>query len=152
MFMKAILGWLASMLLVLGCGIARAQTDEAPPVVDPTERHFDLLKVGALSFTNVWVHRQTNYHILIRHDGGIYTIKLTDLPGTELAELKSQIGHLASVDAPEKQPKRSSWLDKVKTWFQESSPRTKIIWGSGTLLAVALLVLVFRRKESAPPS
>lgn len=64
---------------------------------DVTERHFDRLVVGNMTFTNVWVNRQTNFNILIRHEGGIYTLKLTDLPKKELDALKPQLGDLASV-------------------------------------------------------
>jgi len=62
------------------------------------ERHFDNLSVGELNFTNVWVHRQTNFNVLIRHAGGIYTIKLTDLPKEDLDALRPQIGDLANIE------------------------------------------------------
>lgn len=150
MSMKTICRWLVLVALVLSGGFARANTNSAATTGDPNERHFDLLTVGAMSFTNVWVHRQTNFNILIRHDGGIYTIKLTDLPTDELAQLKSQIGHLASVEATKDEPKPDSWMDKVKALLKQTSPRTKIIAGSAILLVFALLFVAMRRKESAP--
>lgn len=79
-------------------------TSEPEPTAAPAsvgkayERHFDKLVVGDLTFTNVWVNRQTNFNILIRHSGGIYTIKLTDLPKVELEALKPQIGDLANIE------------------------------------------------------
>ncbi len=61
------------------------------------ERHFDSLTIGELVYTNVWVHRQTNFNVLIRHAGGIHTIKLTDLPQSELDALRPQLGDLANI-------------------------------------------------------
>lgn len=150
MSMKTICKWLLLLALALSGGFSRAETNSPVVTDDPNERHFDLLTVGAMSFTNVWVHRQTNFNILIRHDGGIYTIKLTDLPTDELAQLKSQIGRLASVDKNKDEPKSASWMEKVKALLKESSPRTKIIAGSSVLLVIALLVVAMRRKDCAP--
>jgi hypothetical protein len=56
------------------------------------------LTIGGIVYTNVWVHRQTNFNVLIRHAQGIHTIKLTDLPKEDLAELRPQIGDLANID------------------------------------------------------
>ena len=66
--------------------------------VRDTERHFDRLTVGGIVYTNVWVHRQTNYNVLIRHSQGIHTIRLTDLPQEDLDELRPQIGDLANIE------------------------------------------------------
>jgi hypothetical protein len=69
----------------------------------PFEKHFESLTVGELVFTNVWVNRQTNFNILIRHRGGIHTIRLTDLPQEELDALRPQLGDLANIEL-EKDP------------------------------------------------
>lgn len=63
-----------------------------------TERYFDSLTVGGIVYTNVWVHRQTNYNVLIRHSHGIHTIRLTDLPQGDLDELRPQLGDLANIE------------------------------------------------------
>lgn len=68
-----------------------------------TERHFESLTIGASIYTNVWVHRQTNFNVLIRHAGGIDTIKLTDLPKSDLDALRPQLGELANIQE-EKEP------------------------------------------------
>ncbi len=76
------------------------------------ERHFESLTIGSLSYTNVWVHRQTNFNILIRHQGGIDTIKLTDLPQSELDELRPQLGELANIKE-EKEPQLVSRFKEI---------------------------------------
>ncbi|HAV64042.1 MAG TPA: hypothetical protein DCY13_16955, partial [Verrucomicrobiales bacterium] len=63
-----------------------------------SERYFEKLTIGELTYKNVWVHRQTNFNVLIRHAGGIQTIKLTDLPKTDLDALRPQLGDLARID------------------------------------------------------
>lgn len=66
--------------------------------VRDTERFFNNLTIGGIIYTNVWVHRQTNYNVLIRHSQGIHTIKLTDLPKEDLDELRPQLGDLANIE------------------------------------------------------
>jgi hypothetical protein len=109
--------FLTSLLLVLLTNSApgQASADAAAgtvPVEEPAatggpapavssranERHFELLTIGEVAYTNVWVHRQTNFNILIRHAGGIQTIKLTDLPQADLAALRPQLGDLANIE------------------------------------------------------
>lgn len=63
-----------------------------------SERYFERLTVGELTFDNVWVHRQTNNNVLIRHAAGIHTIKLTSLPKTDLEALRPQLGDLAAIE------------------------------------------------------
>lgn len=77
-----------------------AATESPTPTVSSrtNERHFDRLTIGEIAYTNVWVHRQTNFNILIRHAGGIQTIKLTDLPQADLAALRPQLGDLANIE------------------------------------------------------
>ncbi len=108
-----------------------------------------MLKVGELSFTNVWVHRQTNYNILIRHTGGIHTIKLTDLPADQLAELKSQVGNLAAIDAPADKS-ASGLLEKLKVALKNARPQTLAIAGAIAVLVVGLIIVIRRRNGSAP--
>ncbi|GEM_PF-2114685 len=66
--------------------------------VRDTERFFNSLTIGGIAYTNVWVHRQTNFNVLIRHAQGIQTIKLTDLPKGDLDELRPQLGDLANIE------------------------------------------------------
>lgn len=77
-----------------------AATESPAPTVSPrtNERQLELLTIGAVAYTNVWVHRQTNFNILIRHAGGIQTIKLTDLPQADLAALRPQLGDWANIE------------------------------------------------------
>lgn len=77
------------------------------------ERHFETLAIGALTYTNVWLHRQTNFNILIRHAGGIETVKLTDLPKDELAALRPQLGDLANI-AEAKEPQLVSRFKEME--------------------------------------
>ncbi len=77
------------------------------------ERHFETLAIGALTYTNVWLHRQTNFNILIRHAGGIETVKLTDLPEDELAALRPQLGDLANI-AEAREPQLVSRLKEME--------------------------------------
>lgn len=136
---------LAAILLLL------TVTSQAQPGGGAAERQFELLKVGELSFTNVWVHRQTNFNILIRHTGGIHTIKLTDLPASELAELKSQIGELAAVDSAstDKRP-AAGLLAKLTNALKNAKPQTLVIAAAAALLLIGLVVAVLRR-DKAPP-
>lgn len=149
--MKTTRIFLMLLMLWAGAGVGRSETNTPVLEGDPGERHFELLTVGALSFTNVWVARQTNFHILIRHDGGIYTIKLTDLPQKELAELKSQVGDLASTDASSDKPHVDSWLERAKSLIKNATPKTKMIGGAAVILVIVLLfVVLLRRKDTAP--
>ena len=77
------------------------------------ERHFETLAIGALTYTNVWVHRQTNFNILIRHAGGIETVRLTDLPKDDLAALRPQLGDLANI-AEAREPQLVSRLKEME--------------------------------------
>jgi hypothetical protein len=133
-------------------GLAQPREAGASAADSASERHFELLNVGQLAFTNVWVHRQTNFNILIRHSGGIHTIKLTDLPANELAELKSQIGDLAALEKPAGSPAANGLLEKFKTALQKASPRTLAIAGSGAVLLTGLVIVARRRGQSAPPA
>ena len=140
------------LALLIGSCLSNAQSPAADDSAssEPMERHFDMLKVGVLSFTNVWVHRQTNYHILIRHDGGIHTIKLTDLPSHELEELKSQIGNLANVEPQSNSNGLVAVLEQFLAKIRQGDPRTLAIGGSGALLLIALVIKASRRgKEPA---
>lgn len=148
--MKTIRVWLLAWLAVTCLDSVRAQ--ERAAAKDDLEQHFELVTVGALAFTNVWVHRQTNFNILIRHDGGIHTIKLTDLPGEELAELRRQIGDLASVEQPAGKTAADGLLARLQAAFQKTSPQTRAIVGAAAVLLVALLFIVRRRNRTAPPA
>ncbi len=77
------------------------------------ERHFDSLTIGELVYTNVWVHRQTNFNVLIRHAGGIDTIKLTDLPKSDLDALRPQLGDLANIQE-DKEPELVSRFKEMQ--------------------------------------
>lgn len=132
-------------MLLLGCGsfVSAAAPEAAGQTLGEksAERHFEFLAVGALSFTNVWVHRQTNEVILIRHSVGIHSIKLSDLPSDELRELKSQIGDLAEVPTP----KKTGWqnipfVKKIMAMIAGTSVTTKAILGSGLFLMILLMV------------
>ncbi|HAV64041.1 MAG TPA: hypothetical protein DCY13_16950, partial [Verrucomicrobiales bacterium] len=65
--MKTITTWLLTLVLATLAGAVQSQESGGSVGEDPSERHFEVLNVGDLSFTNVWVHRQTNFNILIRH-------------------------------------------------------------------------------------
>lgn len=146
--MKSICVSLLALLLLAGAGTTRAQ-DAGETSSDALERHFEVLTVGELAFTNVWVHRQTNFNILIRHTGGIHTIKLTDLPGDELAELKSQIGELATIEtaAP-----GNALIERITAALKNVSPRTWAIAGAAGGLLIILIIAGRRRSQSAPPA
>lgn len=77
------------------------------------ERRFPTLQIGELVYTNVIVHRQTNFNILIRHAHGIHTIRLTDLPESDLAALRPQLGELANIQEP-KEPEIVSRLKEMQ--------------------------------------
>lgn len=149
--MKTLRVWLLAVLAVTCLDSVRAQERAASPK-DDLEQHFELVTVGELAFTNVWVHRQTNFNILIRHNGGIHTIKLTDLPAVELAELRSQIGDLAVVEPPDKKSTADGLLAKLQAVFQNTSPQTRAIVGAAAVLLIALIFVVRRRNRSAPPA
>lgn len=150
-FMKTIRVWLLAWLALTCLDPVLAQ-DRAPASRDDLERHFELVTVGALAFTNVWVHRQTNYNILIRHQGGIHTLKLTDLPSGELAELRSQIGDLAMVEPPGEKSAADGLLAKIQAVSQQTSPQNRVIIGAAAILLIALIFVVRRRSRTAPPA
>ncbi len=150
--MNAIRRLLATLVALLCLGPAQPREAAGAAADSASERHFELLNVGELAFTNVWVHRQTNFNILIRHTGGIHTIKLTDLPASELAELRSQIGDLAVLEKPANSPAASGLLAKLKTALKEASPRTLAIAGSGAVLLIGLVIVARRRGQSTPPT
>ncbi len=152
--MKILRVWLLAVLAVLAvtCPDSVRAQDRTAASRGDLEQHFELVTVGALAFTNVWVHRQTNYNILIRHNGGIHTIKLTDLPGDELAELRSQIGDLATVEQPDENSAATGLLAKLQAAFQNTSPQTRAIVGAAAILLIALIFVVRRRNRSAPPA
>lgn len=130
----------------------RAKANAGTTASNDSERHFEMLRVGELGFTNVWVHRQTNFNILIRHSGGIHTIKLTDLPADELAELKSQVGDLAAIDqqlAGEKPAK--GLVEKLKAALKNAKPQTLAVVAAAVLL-VGLAIVIRRRSAAAPPA
>ena len=137
------LGWLS--ILPVGAAAAAASRDD-------DERHFEALKVGELAFTNVWVHRQTNFNTLIRHSGGIHTIKLTDLPAKDLAELKSQIGDLAAMDKPTGNTPAIGLLEKIKAALKNASPQTLAIVGAAAVLMIGLIIVIRRRNRGDPPA
>jgi hypothetical protein len=147
--MKSLRVSLLALLLLAWAGASRAQDAGKTSDSDALERHFEMLKVGELAFTNVWVHRQTNFNILIRHTGGIHTIKLTDLPSGELAELRSQIGELASVDTA---PPGNALIDRLTTALKSVTPRTWAIAGAAGVLLIILVIAGKRRGQSAPPA
>jgi hypothetical protein len=149
--MKTALTCLAAGLVFSCANPAFAQDGGSAAERDELERHFELITVGELAFTNVWVNRQTNFNILISHQGGIHTIKLTDLPAGELAELKSQIGDLADIAQPGEAPKATALIDKLKAFFKEATPRTWAIVGSAALLVVALITAALRRDKAPAP-
>jgi len=120
--------------LISACGISTpradaAEANAAETVADSanrkatvtrreTERHFASLIIGELTYTNVWVHRQTNFNILIRHSGGIDTIKLTDLLQSELDALRPQLGELANIQ----EVKESEIVSRLKDMQQSEIP------------------------------
>ena len=142
-----------SMSLLLVCGsLFSAVAQERPPTKEEEneERHFEMLTVGALTFTNVWVHRQTNAVILIRHSMGIHSIKLSDLPAGELAELKSQVGEMAEMPATEKSGwKNNQLIQKLTALLNESTGRTKIILGCVAFLMLALVASKMIKRKSS---
>jgi hypothetical protein len=89
------------------------------------ERHFDSLTIGELVYTNVWVHRQTNFNVLIRHAGGIHTIKLTDLPQSELDALRPQLGDLANIKE-DKEPEVVSRLKEMRDSEMSAAYQVKL--------------------------
>lgn len=146
--------WLWIPLVILTGLFAPGSSANAGANSDSTsERHFELLKVGELAFTNVWVHRQTNYNILIRHTGGIHTIKLTDLPADELAELKSQVGDLAAIDQQMTggQPAQGL-IEKLKAALRNANRQTLGVGAAAAVLLVGLVIVVRRRSGAAPPA
>ncbi len=147
--MKSTTARLIALLAIAGFISRPATTAYATPASDSSERHFEMLKVGELAFTNVWVHRQTNFNILIRHSGGIHTIKLTDLPAGELTELKSQIGDLAAVEKSSDKPAASGLLDKLKSALKGANPQTLAIIGAAVLLLIGLVIVARRSGRSA---
>lgn len=147
--MKTLFKWLAVSLMVIACGSVLAQT--AAGQDDTEERQFETLTVGELSFTNVWVHRQTNFNILIRHSRGIHTIKLTDLPSDQLAALQSQIGDLADVTPPPSGVNAEGLLAKLQAMLGGVSQQTLIIAGAIILLLLLLTVMRSRQKETPMP-
>lgn len=149
--MKTLRVCLLAWLAVIGPDAVRAQDRAASPK-DDMERHFESVTVGELAFTNVWVHRQTNFNILIRHNGGIHTIKLTDLPGDELAALRRQIGDLASVEQPAGKTAADGLLARLQAAFQNTSPQHRAIVGAAAILLLALIFVVRRRNRGAPPA
>lgn len=142
---------LLTVAAMICLGLTPASGSDRPVTTDSLEAHFEVLKVGELAFTNVWVHRQTNFNILIRHNGGIHTIKLTDLLADELAELKSQVGDLAVIDRPADSSTAGGLLEKLKTAFKTATPQTLAILGAAVVLAIGLAVVVRRRGQAVPP-
>lgn len=146
--------WLLILIVTLTWQVAtRAKANAGTTASDASERHFEMLKVGELAFTNVWVHRQTNFNVLIRHSGGIHTIKLTDLPADQLAELKSQVGDLAAIDqqtAGEKPVK--GLIETLKAALKNANPQTLAVAAAAAVLLVSLVIVVRRRGGAAPPA
>jgi hypothetical protein len=114
------------------------------------ERHFDSLTIGELVYTNVWVHRQTNFNVLIRHAGGIHTIKLTDLPKAELDALRPQLGDLANIKEdkePElvsrfKEMQESDMSAVYRVQFEEQFKRAEELFMTLLLPIIGGLVLL----------
>jgi hypothetical protein len=149
--MNTIRNGLLVLLLCSAVGAAPSQEPPAGTSKDPLEAHFDEVKVGELSFTNVWVFRQTNFNILIRHNGGIHTIKLTDLPGNELAELQGQIGMLATLDHADPNADAKTLLGKFKALVAAAGTTTvTIVGGSAVLFLLLVIAMLARRKKSGP--
>jgi len=148
--MNVIRWMLILMAMLLGRAAIHAQAPASTTASTSSERHFDMVKVGELAFTNVWVHRQTNFNILIRHNGGIHTIKLTDLPENELAELKSQIGDMATVDQSSGKRAAGGLLEKLQAALTNMSPRTLVMGASAAVLLVGLIIVVCRRARANP--
>ena len=145
--MKRICTWITVALLstsYLACSQPAVPTSPK----DEGDRHFETLVVGDLSFEDVWVHRQTNAVILIRHSMGIHSIKLSDLPSDELEELKAQVGDLAEV--PEEKPRWQSntFVQKIMAMFYGSGGQTKtiLVIVGGLALLLLLLKAVGKRK------
>jgi hypothetical protein len=150
--MKTITTWLLTLVLATLAGAVQSQESGGSVGEDPSERHFEVLNVGDLSFTNVWVHRQTNFNILIRHSRGIHTIKLTDLPSDQLVSLQSQIGDLASITPPKSGGEGGRFLDKIRALLAGASQRTLIIGGAIGFLLIVLLVMKMRKPGDVPPA
>ena len=140
-----------TLVALLWAMVARAEDHATNASQDTNERHFEQLKVGELNFTNVWVHRQTNFNILIRHSRGIHTIKLSDLPGSELAELRSQIGDLAEIATPDTTKSPQSLLARLKELL-EGKDRPKVLIGAAAVGLVLVLVVrvIVRRRDKTP--
>jgi len=146
----------AWMVMLFTCGnlvSAVAQDNAGKTREENDERHFDTLTVGPLSFTNVWVRRQTNAVILIRHSMGIHSIKLSDLPSNELEELKSQVGDLAHTPgAQEGGWRNNALIQKLLAMVNGSSGRTQIILGIAVFLTLLLIVVKKLSRKSAKAS
>lgn len=97
--MKTKLPLLFAFLGLLLAPVASRAADGVVRHAD-NDRFFDLITVGNQRFTNVTVSPQTNQNILIRHLGGIETIKLNELPQEEIDELKPQLGELMQQTEP----------------------------------------------------
>ena len=130
-------------MLVLGTGALHAATQDSESAGDSNygDRHYESLTVGELSFEDVWVHRQTNAVILIRHSMGIHSINLTDLPAEELRELQSQVGELAEVDTDGPSWWESGLLRDMLNMFSAGTASTKIILVIVAGLVVALFAI-----------
>ncbi|GEM_PF-2471338 len=140
--MKSLCTWMMLLLFTGGTLFAATAKDHVGKTDEENEeRHFETLTVGARAFTNVWVHRQTNAVILIRHSMGIHSIKLSDLPTEELEELKSQIGDLAELPPePKSGWRNNAFIQKILAMYEGSSGRTRIILGVVAFLLVLLMV------------
>jgi hypothetical protein len=144
--------WCAALLTCSLClsGFAVETTPDGS--ASGQDRHFETLTVGALEFVDVWVHRQTNAVILIRHSRGIHSINLTDLPADELEELKAQVGQMADVPKTRSGWSESGLLAKLSALFEESSPQTKIFTGLVAALSVTFVMVRSVGKKTALPT
>ena len=137
------------------CSLSSALAREATGNRDEKngERHFESLTVGALCFTNVWVHRQTNEVILIRHSMGIHSIRLSDLPSDQLEELKTQVGDIAEIQPAEKTaPHSGAFVQKLRAVFEAGSVRTKLVFGLVGFLFLMLIASKFLGRKSVESS
>ena len=149
--MKSLRHWVVTFVWLSCLMVNRAPAAEPVAPSTASERHFEMLKVGELNFTNVWVHRQTNFNILIRHSRGIHTIKLSDLPDHELAQLRSQIGDLADLAGTEKREPAQSLLARLKELL-EGKHRPKVLAAAAALILILVLgvAAIIRRRDQAP--
>ena len=147
--MKRLFQWVSALALVSSVIGGLVSAEEPVSTSEELEVHFDSLTVGELKFDDVWVHRQTNAVILIRHSYGIHTIDIADLPTAERVELEKQVGDLAALPEPESGWKTHALVLKLKSLIGGGSSSNNIMVGIIAGLVVLLAaVRVFGKKGS----